>query len=244
MSKRKACKNVEDKAGNKKACGVQTTMFKFFQPSSSSDQVHKHSCVAVTTPESYGIHMYTPTEISSAQGLQQLFRKFWNEKAGELCSDSVTRCKLKNKAAIQGAIYLSWTLHKTDLLKIQAEELGEDMKMIYPDQATQKHMLTPVTRNVDRMLIASATVTRLYSEMGGGDSADIKKLEADLDRELTELRKAQDALNKAMERRRSDLDLSKREIDDLMHAESPIQLSDIEMQQLVSIVREESQTAN
>lgn len=105
-------------------------------------------------------------------------------------------------------------------------------------------MLTPLTGNVDRMLIASATVSRLYSEMGGGDSADIKKLEADLDRELIELRKAQDALNKAMERRRSDLDLSKREIDDLMHAESPIQLSDIEMQQLVSIVREESQTAN
>ena len=105
-------------------------------------------------------------------------------------------------------------------------------------------MLTPVTRNVDRMLIASATVTRLYSEMGGGDTADIRKLEADLDRELTELRKAQDALNKAMERYRSDLDLSKRETDYLMHAESPIQLSDTEMQQLLSIVREESQTAN
>ena len=141
MSKRKACKNVEDRVGNKKACGVQTTIFKFFQPSSSSDQVHKHSCVAVTTPESYGIHMYTPTEISSAQGLQQLFRKFWNEKASELCSDSVTRYKLKNKAAIQGAIYLSWTLHKTDLLKIQAEELGEDMNQTKPLKNTCLHHL-------------------------------------------------------------------------------------------------------
>ena len=74
------------------------------------------------------------------------------------------------------------------------------MKLLYADEATQQHMLTPVTRNVDRMLIASATVMRLYSEMGGGDSADICKLEVDLDRELTELRRAQEALNKAMER--------------------------------------------
>jgi hypothetical protein len=243
MSKRKACQDVEDEVGNKKACGVQSTLFKFFQPSSSSDEVHKHSCTAVATPENYGIHMYTSTEVISAQGLQQSFRKFWNEKALELCSDSVTRCKLKNKAAIQGAIHLSWTLHKTELLKLQAEEMGEDMKLIYPDEVTQKHMLTPITRNLDRMLIASAAVTRLYSEMGGGDSADIRKLEGDLDRELTELRKAQDALNKAIQRRRSDLNLSKRE-SDVMRAESPIQLSDAEMQQLVSIVREESQTAN
>lgn len=99
------------------------------------------------------------------------------------------------------------------------------MKLLYADEATQQHMLTPVTRNVDRMLIASATVMRLYSEMGGGDSADIRKLEVDIDRELTEFRKAQEALNKAMERRRSDHDLSRRENDDLMRAESPIQLS-------------------
>ena len=72
-----------------------------------------------------------------------------------LCSNSVTRCKLKNKAAI----HLSWTLHKIDLLKLQAEEMGEDMKLIYPNVATQKHMLTPITRNTDRMLIASAAVT-------------------------------------------------------------------------------------
>ena len=244
MSKRKACKNVEDKVGNKRACGAQTTIFKFFKPSSSSDEVHKHSYTAVTTPESYGIHMYTSTEVSSAQGLQQSFRKFWNEKALELCSDSVTRCKLKNKAAIQGAIHLSWTLHKTDLLKLQAEEMGEDMKLIYSDEATQKHMLTPITRNTDRMLIASAAVTRLYSEMGGSDTVDICKLEDDLDKELTELRKAQDALNKAIQRRRSDLDLSNREIHEIMRAESPIQLSDTEMQQLVSIMREEAQLAN
>ena len=132
-----------------------------------------------------------------------------NEKALELCSDSVTRCKLKNKAAIQEAIHLSWTLHKTDVLKLQAEEMGEDMKLIYPNEATQKYMLTPITRNTDQMLIASAAVTRLYSEMGSGNSADIRKFEDDLDGELTDLRKAQDALNKAIQRRRSDLDLSK-----------------------------------
>ena len=128
MSKRKACSSSDKKLGKKKACGVQTTMFKFFQPStpSTSSQTPKHT-VAIT-PETYDIHMYTQTEISSSQGLQQSFRRYWNEKASELCSDSSVRRKLKNKAAIQGAIYCSWTLHKTHLLQIQAEELQEDMK--------------------------------------------------------------------------------------------------------------------
>ena len=40
MSKRKACKNVEDKVGNKNACGAQTTILKFFQQS-SFDHIRK-----------------------------------------------------------------------------------------------------------------------------------------------------------------------------------------------------------
>ena len=247
MSKRKASSSVEveDKLGQKKARSdntVQTTMFKFFQPSTPSQTP---MLTVATTPESYGIHIYTPTEISKSQGLQQMFRKYWNEKAHELCADTSIRCKLKNKSAIQGAIYCSWTLHKTHLLQLQAEELQEDVKRFYPEKVAQEHMLTPVTKNLDRMLIAYATATCLYSEMNDG-SEDLRKLETDLEREVSELRKAQDALSKAMERRRLDINISEREMSDLLRAESPdpVQISDTEMQQIVDIIKVESQAAN
>ena len=46
------------------------------------------------------------------------YRKFWNEKAYELCSDKEIRHKLNDKVAIQGAINTSWTLYKSGLLDI------------------------------------------------------------------------------------------------------------------------------
>lgn len=56
-----------------------------------------------------------------------------------------------------------------------------------------------------------------------GKSADIKRLETDVEGEVSELRKAQDALSKTMERHRLDLNLMDREIDDLMCAGSRVQ---------------------
>jgi len=35
------------------------------------------------------------------------------KKAGELCKDKSMKGKLRNKIALQGAIYTSWALHKT-----------------------------------------------------------------------------------------------------------------------------------
>ena len=43
------------------------------------------------------------------------------------------RRKLQNKFAIQGAIYSSWTLHKTSLLQLKAEQVQEDAKKVYHD---------------------------------------------------------------------------------------------------------------
>ena len=78
----------------------------YFQPKTSGEQSEARPSTVVT-PEYYGIHLYTATEMSSATGLQKQYRTFWNEKTRELCADKSARAKLHNKTAIQGAICAS-----------------------------------------------------------------------------------------------------------------------------------------
>ena len=58
------------------------------------------------------------------------------------------------------------------------------------------------------------------------------KLENTIDRELQELKKAQDALNKALESRRQDMAQVKRTMAETQTVQSPIKLSDIEIEDL------------
>lgn len=136
-------------SAEKKPCGEkgnQTTMYKFFQASSSSSSSSSTpKPKVIVTPQIYGIHVYTPAEIEQSHGLQKSFRNFWNEKAYELCSNN---SKLIDKYAIQGAIYCSWTLHKTKLLQLEAEQLKKDMESVYTDTVTREYILTPVNRNL------------------------------------------------------------------------------------------------
>ena len=76
------------------------------------------------TPEYLGLKMYTSKDIDESSGFDKQYKEFWNAKASELCQDKTVRHKLKDKSAIQGAINTSWTLHKSDLLELEAEELA------------------------------------------------------------------------------------------------------------------------
>ena len=67
------------------------------------------------------------------------------------------------------------------------------------------------------------------------------KLENTIDRELQELKKAQDALNKALESRRQDMAQVKRTMAETQTVQSPIKLSDIEIEDLAHSVKMESQ---
>ena len=56
------------------------------------------------------VKLFSSKEIGDAQGLEKIRRKFWNEKAEELCQDRVLK---KWKAtAIHGVIDTAWTLKK------------------------------------------------------------------------------------------------------------------------------------
>ena len=70
----------------------------------------------------------------------------------------------------------------------------------------------------------------------------MNKLENTIDRELQELKKAQDALNKALESRRQDTVAQvKRRMAETQTVQLPIKLSDIEIEDLAHSVKMESQ---
>ena len=239
MSKRKSADPGMDVKKHPRV--VQTTVFKYFQASekqSPSLSVQKPVIVA-ETPTSLGIQYYSHKEIESASGLQKDYRKFWNDKATELCSDKSIRAKLRNKAAIRGAIDSSWTLHKTHILQLQAEKLVEQTKQLYSDQVAHCNELTAVTNNVERMLQAYTSVNLTYTEIESAGSVSEKViLEKQLESDMSELKKAHAALIKAMKQKTKILEAE--EIDEVMYVESPVQLSDSELESLVEIVKEET----
>ena len=59
-----------------------------------------------------GIHIFADEDVAESSGLDKEYKLFWNAKATELCQDKAVRHKLKDKAAIQGAINTAWTLQK------------------------------------------------------------------------------------------------------------------------------------
>ena len=115
-----------------------------------------------------------------------------------------------NRAAIEGVIYSSWTRHKTSLLEIQVEELEAKYLKVYTDKVARDHALTVVKRNMERMLQAHASTDQMYSLISQSQEYS-SSLESQLTDAVTELKKAQDALLKAIERRQMDIDLAERD---------------------------------
>ena len=66
-------------------------------------------------------------------------------------------------------------------------------------------------------------------------------LEDIIDSELQELKKAHDALNKALESRRQDMDLRRQNMAEMNTARSPVKLSEVEIEDLAHSIKMESQ---
>lgn len=109
MSKRRVSGEAEgSKKSKRQVCSTQPTLHKYFVSENSGNGDSMKSTVAPQTPQSYGIHIYTPQEVDEAKGLEKDYRRFWNEKAAEICQDKSSRLMLGDKVAIQGAINTSW----------------------------------------------------------------------------------------------------------------------------------------
>ena len=100
-----------------------------------------------------------------------------------------------------------------------------------------KSTLTPIEKNLKRVLETHAYIQQLCDD----SDLPVDKLENTIDSELQELKKAQDALNKALETRRQDMDQVKRRMAEIHTVKSPVKLSDTEIEDLAHSVKMESQ---
>ena len=139
--------------------------------------------------------------------------------------------------ALQGAIYTAWALHKTSLLKLKAEQVQEEAKKLYHDETVVSHVLSTITSNVERMQEAHAMVNHIYQNIS--TSSGQMEAEKNLEEKMHELRKAQDALTKAVKWKITDFQLIECEKEEkLQVASSPVKLTDKEIEELVQIVKE------
>lgn len=140
--------------------------------------------------------------------------------------------KLKDRCAIQGTINVSWIMQK-----FASSSWGRQTKR------SQNFLILlggPIYLHQEfRVLETHAYVQQLcvHSDL------PMNKLENAIQNELQEIMKAQDALNKALESRRQDMDHVKRKMADSdMHmAKSPLKLSEVEFKDLLHSIKMESQ---
>ena len=162
--------------------------------------------------------IFKEQEINESTGMKKLYRQFWNDKAEELCRSNAL--KTFKPGEIQGAINVAWSLKKTDILKDQIEEVNKEIASKCSTDVLKKFQMTKKTaeKNTERVDAAVSALrttqenlTKARQEFLDSTnkserklaSARVDKIEKDLDAQMAELRRAQDALRKATEARKN-----------------------------------------
>ncbi len=223
----------------------QATLHRFgFRPAATTDSA---TCSDTKSPTSvvdyHGLKIYNEKEIREAPGTEKDFRLFWNEQAKELCTNSAVRLHLGNKSGLVGAIKTSWVLHKSDLLQLRYDEL-EKLAQVYGDESTIARKLESPQNNLARMHKARIAVQQTYEDISKSTSRSNKTmLSAQLTSHMSELRKAQDAFQKACKRKYDEIALLQQQkvIAQLEEPEEPAADSeeDYNIDQLVEEVKQE-----
>ena len=220
-------------AAKKKPCSskgtTQSTLHMFFKSHDSGDEkpIPKPKTIEYS-PEFFGIHTYSEEDIRNSTGLDKNYKQFWNETALELSKDEKARHKLKDKAGIQGAINTIWTLHKSDLLKIQVEELTLYVSQIYSrDKIAMMNYLSSVEANKEKVMELTESLRLLYEDATDEAGAEVSDI-------MKELRKAQGALKKAIDRKQQELQPH----DQLLTALPSETLSSLELQDIVTEIKQ------
>lgn len=187
----------------------------------TTGQPHKNK---VTKSDPYSaararkVKVFTESEIEVSTGLRKVYRRFWNDKAEEICSSrSLNKFK---PGEIQGAINVAWTLEKTRHLKEEMEKVNMESGQQCQSKAVLRKLQTSaktIDKNSLRVENAHETLSKTQKELTNArfelfQSANscqhknalekIEKQEKDLEANLTELRKAQDALRKSLDVKR------------------------------------------
>ena len=169
------------------------------------------------------VEIFTESEIEMCTGIQKVYRAFWNKKAEEICSKSYF--ETFKPGEIQGAINVAWTLEKTQHLKEDMdklhEEIGQSCNLSNVVLTKVQSSNKAIERNNKRVENAHETLSKtqkalteerfqLFKSSNGGQRRTviqkIEKREEELASNMTELRRAQEALRKALDRKRKLLD--------------------------------------
>ena len=98
---------------------------------------------------SSGIKIYSEDEIrKSEEGLDKKFKQFWNKRIVEISTDERCKALLPTKLAIKGAVYTDWTMEKTTLLEIEADEIKLKAAKLCPKRKKDDPKLTKMVKNV------------------------------------------------------------------------------------------------
>ena len=220
------------KPSKKKQKLQQITLHKFFQASGPSTSAEAQPHVVDITAQSKGIHIYSDKEIAGADGLLKEYYIFWNAQARELCSSPPTLVYLNSTKKIEGAINTKWTLYKSELLELLADEVSVLVSEAYTDPVAQSSTMITIENNKKKVR----------------DLTDICIIERDADKiqeeritRLTkDLRLAQSALKKAIDRKKSEMEHVKfmSHTETLLTTEPPEQPSQDEIDCIVADIRD------
>ncbi|XP_068738096.1 uncharacterized protein [Montipora capricornis] len=155
------------------------------------------------------VKLFSCKEIADAQGLEKI-RRFWNEKAEELCQD--TALKKWKATAIHGVVDTAWTLKKTVILVVEAnntreQELREvkDSSQIKRQKAETVEAKGQRTLSSHRELLRVNERLRRLNDRSNTTSEKKKKVaeeEIAAKTALGELKLAQESLRKALQNKR------------------------------------------
>lgn len=174
-----------------------------------------------------GVHLYSEEDILRASGTERERRKWWNEKAKQLCEDP--QYDMLRGEAIDQKLHEVWRIHKAAKMLEEERETREATEAFlqeHPDlkaflESKNKMKQETLTRNVTRLDLALKTMTRSWDTLQelsirfqniANRGEEFKKLKKEMEEHreahkyhYRELDKAQDAMSKVLEIKKAQL---------------------------------------
>lgn len=111
------------------------------------------------------VKIFAGSEIEGSAGLQKVYRKFWNRKAEEICSNN--NLKSFKAEEVQGAINVAWTLEKSRHLKEDIDKMKEEISQPCSSNAVEKVIASNKTieKNSNRVESAHKELSKTQNEL-------------------------------------------------------------------------------
>ena len=85
-----------------------------------------------------------------------------------------------------GAINCSWTIHRLEIIQLQAE-VTELASKVYLDEVNREHKLSSIRKNITRVNEAHDATCAFYRILRESDASEVKAMEEDLTKKVHDL---------------------------------------------------------